>query len=282
VTIDLHTHSNISDGTDDPAELVYKAADAGLTAIALTDHDTFDGLQEAAAAADQLGLTLVPGVEISCRWRGASVHLLGYAPGPSDVLDAELRKARESREHRLGALLARLDELGMPLSTAEVMEYVGRSPSIGRPHIADAMVARGYVENRDEAFRDWLRDGGPAYVDRYAVPLERAVEIVTAAGGAAVVAHPWGRGGQGTLTADVLDRLTGLGLVGIEVDHPDHDAATRSELRRIAAELGLLATGASDHHGLGKTNNDLGCETTSLEVFEALTAPLDLRARMLS
>lgn len=269
---DLHTHSNISDGTDAPGELVAKAAREGLDVVALTDHDTYAGLEEARRAATQIGIGFLPGIEISCRLGGVSVHLLGYGTGPEPALDAELAQVRASRADRLPEMLDRLAALGMPLSRDEVMRWVGDSPSVGRPHLADAMVARGYVASRDEAFRDWLAEGCPVYVDRYAIDLPRAVSLVLSAGGAPVIAHPWSRQSRAVLTPDVLAGLAAGGLVGIEVDHPDHDAGTRAELRPLAASLGVLATGSSDYHGLGKTRNDLGCETTPEPVLAALRA----------
>jgi predicted metal-dependent phosphoesterase TrpH len=277
VRADLHTHSTLSDGTDSPAELVTKAVDAGLDVVALTDHDTYAGLDEARRRAEELGIGFVPGIEISCRLGGVSVHLLGYGAGPEPALDAELARARVSRADRLPDMLDRLAAFGMPLTRDEVMRWVGDSPSVGRPHVADAMVARGYVASRDEAFRDWLAEGSPVYVDRYAIDLPRAVALVLAAGGAPVIAHPWSRQSRAVLTIDVLARLASAGLTGIEVDHPDHDAGTRAELRTVAASLGLLATGSSDYHGLGKVNNDLGCETTSEPVLAALQARIASR-----
>lgn len=269
---DLHTHSTISDGTDTPAELVAKAAAARLDVVALTDHDTYAGLAEATQAASALGIELLPGIELSCRLGEVSVHLLGYGTGPDQDLDEELVRTRASRQDRLPDMLARLSAEGLPLTADEVWRFAGNSPSLGRPHIADAMVARGYVASRDEAFRDWLAEGKPAYVNRYAIDLERAIALVHAAGGAPVVAHPWSRQARAVLTPDVMGHLARCGLVGLEVDHPDHDLATRSELRELAVALGLIATGSSDYHGLGKTNNDLGCNTTSPEALEALKA----------
>ena len=263
--IDLHTHSSVSDGTDTPAELVAKAAAAGLDTVALTDHDTFDGLGQAAAAAAPAGIRLVPGIEISAEREGASVHLLGYfCDVANPALAAELAKIREGRGRRIPAMLDKLAALGMPVSEQEVAAQAGDAPSVGRPHVADALVAKGYAASRDEVFSRWLADDGPAFVPRYSVPLERGIDLVHAAGGVAVIAHPWSRVSRTVLDEDVLTRLAaGHGLDGIEADHLDHDEATRQELYAIARRAGLLVTGGSDYHGAGKTGHDLGSRTTT-------------------
>ncbi len=272
--IDLHTHSSVSDGTDAPAALVRAAARAGLDVIALCDHDTFDGLDEARAEGLRIGLDVRRGIEISAELGGGSVHLLGYGcRADSAALAEELARIRAGRAGRIPAMLARLAALGMPVTPSDLAPFVGDSPSVGRPHVADAMVALGYVTDRREAFDHWLADGGPAFVDRYNVGVGQAINLVHAAGGAAVIAHPWGRGSRNRLTPVVLaDLAAGYGLDGIEVDHPDHDPSARAQLRALADSAGLMATGSSDHHGLGKVGNDLGCETTEPAVLAALSA----------
>ena len=165
--IDLHTHSSVSDGTDAPAELVRKALDAGLDVVALTDHDTFDGLDEAAEEGERLGLRVVRGMELSCSRHGSSVHVLAYGADPaSPGLAAEMARVRDGRLGRLAGVLRKLAELGVPVSEAEVMAHVGNSPSVGRPHIADALIKAGHVRDRQEAFDRFLADGGPAHVHR--------------------------------------------------------------------------------------------------------------------
>ena len=267
--IDLHTHSSVSDGTDLPAELVAKAAEAGLDVVALTDHDTFAGLSEAVAAGQRVGIRVLEGMELSCVRHGQSVHLLAYGADPASAdLGTELDLVRAGRRNRLSPVLARLAELGVPVTEAEVREQVGRSPSLGRPHIADALVARGHVRDRQEAFDRFLADGRPAHVRRYGIELGRGVDLVHAAGGVAVVAHPWGRGREHLLPPDALAALVEEhGLDGFEVDHQDHPAEARRRLRRLADDLGVLATGSSDYHGLGKVEHDLGCNTTAPEVL---------------
>jgi 3',5'-nucleoside bisphosphate phosphatase len=274
--IDLHTHSSVSDGTDTPEELVRKAAAAGLDVVALTDHDTFDGLNAAVAEGQRIGVQVLRGMELSCSRRGDSVHLLAYGADPLNAdLVAEMALVRGGRKGRLAGVLTKLAELGVPVSEAEVMAQVGDSPSVGRPHIADAMIKAGHVRDREEAFDRFLAEGGPAHVQRYAIELERGIDLVHAAGGAAVIGHPWGRGREHVLPAALLTALaTEHALDGVEVDHQDHDANTRAQLRALAAELGLLATGSSDYHGTGKLDHDLGCNTTAPEVYEDLVGRL--------
>jgi hypothetical protein len=267
--IDLHTHSLVSDGTDAPAELVHKAQVAGLDVVALTDHDTFDGLDEAAAAGERLGVRVVRGMELSCSRQGNSVHVLAYGADPaSPELSAEMARVRDGRLGRLEGVLAKLAALGVPVSESEVMAQVGSSPSVGRPHIADALIKAGHVRDRQEAFDRFLADGGPAHVPRYTIEVERGIDLVHQAGGLAVIAHPWGRGREHLLPQGVLETLAHAHqLDGIEVDHQDHDGDVRRRLRIVADRLGLLATGSSDYHGSGKLDHDLGCNTTDPEVF---------------
>lgn len=270
--IDLHTHSNVSDGTDSPAKLVSEAAAAGLDVVALTDHDTFDGLAEAVAQGGRVGVQVVRGIEVSCSRGGQSVHLLAYGADPiDDALAAEMATVRNGRTGRLAPVLEKLAELGVGVSEGEVLRFVGDSPSVGRPHIADALVAAGHVRDRTEAFDRFLADGGPAHVHRYAIDVARGIDLVHGAGGVAVIAHPWGRGRRRVLPPAVLAELTAEhGLDGFEVDHQDHDAATRAELRSLGEELGVLMTGSSDYHGTGKRDHDLGCNTTDPAVFAEL------------
>jgi len=277
--IDLHTHSLVSDGTDTPAELVRKAHAVGLDVVALTDHDTFDGLDEAAAESERLGILLVRGMELSCSRGGDSVHVLAYGVDPANpALAAEMARVRDGRLGRLAGVLAKLAELGVPVSESEVMAQVGDSPSVGRPHIADALIKAGHVRDRQEAFDRFLADGGPAHVHRYTIEVERGIDLVHEAGGLAVIAHPWGRGREYVLPSRVLEALArDHGLDGIEVDHQDHDSETRERLRALADGLGLLATGASDYHGVGKLDHDLGCNTTDPEVFNEMQRRLRSR-----
>ena len=269
--IDLHTHSRASDGTDSPGGLVRAAAAAGLDVLAVTDHDTSDGWAEATEAAHDTGVTLIPGMEISTRHGGRGVHLLAYLPDPTyPPLAAELQRVLRGRAGRVPAMLERLHALGIEITADDVRRAADGTAASGRPHVADALVTLGVVPDRTAAFDRYLGWGKPAHVDRYAAPLEEAIRAVTGAGGVTVVAHPWGRGGLGRPDEPTLAALQQVGLLGIEVDHQDHDAAARDELRAVARNLGLVATGSSDYHGDGKVDHDLGCNTTAPEQLERL------------
>ena len=267
--IDLHTHSSVSDGTDTPAVLVRRAHEAGLDVVAITDHDTADSWGEAEAAAAEVGITLIRGMEISTRLGHASVHLLAYLPDPTyPPLARALADVLDGRNDRVPAICAKLRALGVELTEDDVRRRAGDAAATGRPHVADALIDAGVVASREEAFAAWLNPGRPAYVNRYAIPLEEAVSLVAGAGGVSVLAHPWGRS-RGP-TPEQIERLAGLGLAGLEVDHQDHPAPVRDELRGLADDLDLVATGSSDHHGLGKVDHDLGCNTTAPEALERL------------
>ena len=269
--IDLHTHSRASDGTQSPGELVRAAGAAGLDVVALTDHDTAEGWAEAARTAEETGIGLVRGMEISTRHDGRGVHLLAYLPDPTHPpLLAELERILEGRSSRLPAMLARLRELGVDIDEDDVRRVAGDAVATGRPHVADALVDLGVVADRTEAFRRFLSAGRPAYANRYAAPLEKMLRIVGDAGGVSVIAHPWGRHGRQEPSEATLAELTEAGLSGLEVDHQDHDASARERLRGIARNLDLVVTGSSDHHGSGKVDHELGCNTTAPEEFERL------------
>jgi 3',5'-nucleoside bisphosphate phosphatase len=271
VRIDLHTHSRASDGTQSPEELVRAAAAAGLDVVAITDHDTAEGWDEAEATARETGIALVRGMEISTRHDGHGVHLLAYLPDRTHPgLVAELDRILDGRSSRLPAMLARLRELGIDITAEDVGRVAGDAVSTGRPHVADALVDLGVVGDRTEAFRRYLSPGRPAYANRYAAPLETMLDLVDEAGGVSVIAHPWGRHGREEPGEATLAALVEAGLSGIEVDHQDHDEAARRDLRRIARNLGLVVTGSSDHHGTGKVGHDLGCNTTDPDEFARL------------
>jgi 3',5'-nucleoside bisphosphate phosphatase len=269
VRIDLHVHSNASDGTDDPAEVVRRARAAGLDVMALTDHDTQAGM---AAARDATGddLTLVPGMELSCLFDGRSVHLLGYLFDPDDTaLNAETEQIRDDRTYRAKGMVAKARELGADVTWDQVAA-IADGAVIGRPHIARALAAAGVVETPADAFSaDWIADGGRAYVDRYAVDIARGISLVRAAGGVPVLAHPRSPGYE--VPDEAIAALAHAGLCGIEVFHPDHDLAERARLTELAQSLGLIATGGSDDHG-SFNNHGLGVETTPLEEYELLLA----------
>jgi predicted metal-dependent phosphoesterase TrpH len=271
VRIDLHLHSTASDGTDRPAQVMGHAHAAGVDVVALTDHDTVAGLPDAAAALPP-GLTLVPGIELSCLLGSHSLHLLGYLCDPADPgLAAVCTKITASRLDRAEAMVARLRALGVPVTWQQVTD-IAAGGTVGRPHVARAMVAAGVIGRFEQAFtKQWIAPGGRAYVSRYAPAPADAIGVVRGAGGVAVLAHPRaGRRGW-RLPAGQLARLAAVGLAGVEVDHPDHDPAQRAELRVLAGELDLLVLGSSDDHG-SLTGRRIGCETTAPAMYERLVS----------
>lgn len=271
----------MSDGTETPSDLIASAVRARLDVVALTDHDTFAGLDEAVAAGERLGVQVVRGMELSCSHDGHSVHLLAYGADPLHAgLASEMERVRDGRLGRLTGVVAKLAELGVPITEADVMAQVGTSPSVGRPHIADALIKAGHVANRTEAFERFLADGGPAHVHRYAIGIAKGIDLVHAAGGVAVLAHPWGRGREHTLPPELLRQLVAdNGLDGIEVEHQDHTPNVRARLRPLAEELGVIITGSSDYHGTGKVDHDLGCNTTDPDQYARLAARLGAKAQ---
>ena len=267
--IDLHTHSSASDGTETPAELVRAAAAAGLDVVALTDHDTVRGWDEAAAALPS-GLRLVRGAEISCVHDGVSLHLLAYGIDPGyEPLASEMAMALDDRVPRAKAIVAKLAEAGYPITWEKVLQQLQDGATVGRPHIADTLVAEGVVADRTEAFDTLLHDGSPFFVGHYYVDAVRGVELVRAAGGVPVFAHPAAEKRGVTVGDRAIEEMAAAGLAGLEVDHRDNPPEARVRLRGLASDLGLLVTGASDYHGDGKPNR-LGENTTSPEVLEAL------------
>ncbi|MDR7382373.1 PHP domain-containing protein [Promicromonospora iranensis] len=271
--IDLHTHSTASDGTDSPARLVEVAARAGITTLAITDHDTTSGWPEAAESAGRFQIGLVRGAEISAIARtpgwGTGVHLLAYLHDPThpDLL-AETERTRDDRTSRARRMV---DLLGQdyPITWDDLLAQTKSGTTIGRPHIADALVAAGVVQDRDEAFATMLRPGTRYYVGHYAPDAVAAVQAVRAAGGVPVFAHP-GADARGRVVPDsTIEELAAAGLAGLEVDHRDHTPDARRRLRDIAGSLDLLVTGSSDFHGAGKRNL-IGENTTEPEVLEAI------------
>lgn len=267
--IDLHTHSTRSDGTTTPAQTVRLAAEQGLAGLALSDHDTMDGWDEAAQECARAGLRFVPGVELSTELAGRSVHLLGYFVDRAyEPLVGECDRLRHERLRRATAIVERLAAMGVALELADVVRRAGDAP-IGRPHIAAAMVAAGVVEDLDGAFDGYIEDGGPAYVAKHALSPQAGVSLIIDAGGAAVLAHPGISTRDAPVDLALLDRLVLSGLAGVEADHAAHDDEARRFWREAASTRGLYVTGSSDFHGTRKESL-IGASTTDAAVVDGL------------
>jgi 3',5'-nucleoside bisphosphate phosphatase len=269
---DLHTHTTFSDGTTTPEENVREALALGLDGIGITDHDTTAPFERALAAADDTELEVVLGTEFSAEHDGRSVHVLGFwiDPGFAPLID-ELDRLRDERRDRASRIVERFQALDVPVRFERVLELAGNAP-IGRPHIAKAVVETGAVSSTREVFDRYLADGGPAYVEKHAVSPVRAVELLVAACGVPVLAHPGlygARDGHEGIDDELVEAMVGAGLAGIEADHPDHTDAHRTRYRDLAPGLGLAVTAGSDFHGEAKTNR-LGSATTPREVVERL------------
>lgn len=264
--LDLHVHTRASDGAYRPSEVVWLALEAGLEGLAVTDHDTTAGLAEAEEAARRDGIILVPGIELSTLWEDKEVHILGYFIDPGHPrLQDKLADRRQGRYRRAKRILEKLEQLGLPVEWARVQELAGEA-SLGRPHIAQAMIERGYVGSITEAFDRYLGEGRPAYVPRSQfTPLE-AIDLIRAAHGVPVLAHP------GLLVADdLIPVLAAGGLRGLEVYYPEHTIEDTAKYRNLADALGLVATGGSDFHGQdGESRADLGTCGVGREVVAAL------------
>ena len=280
--IDLHTHSNASDGTDSPSELIEKAISRGLDVIALTDHDTVGGWDEATAALknheSNSKLELVLGSEVSCQGEdGTSIHMLGLLFDPNYApLISEFEKTRENRVTRMSRIISRLNEAGIEITLEEVNAQKRGDATLGRPHLADALVARGHVASREEAFNIFLHNGSKFYINHYSPSPKVAIRLIKEAGGVAVIAHPLASRSGRKIDLDTLSQLIQAGLDGIEVDHRDHNEMERSELMRLAIEHNLVVTGSSDYHGTGKMNQ-LAEFTTHPEQWERLEAKAKVR-----
>jgi predicted metal-dependent phosphoesterase TrpH len=269
--IDLHTHTSVSDGTETPSQLVESAVEAGLGAIAVTDHDSTAGWQEAFTAAAGTGLTVVPGMELSTNYGPASVHMLAYLFDPLDAaIVTETARIRDGRLHRAEKIVERIAE-DYDLTWDDVIAESSDGATLGRPHIADALVRKGHVPNRSAAFESILHWRGSYYEKYYAPSPLEGVRMIVAAGGVPVLAHPATYGKYRPMTDSVIRTLTDEGLFGLEIDHRDNTEEGKRHLRALAGELGLQVTGASDYHGIGKANR-LGENTTSPEVLEKLIA----------
>ncbi|MEY3399633.1 MAG: hypothetical protein RLZZ486_101 [Actinomycetota bacterium] len=282
VLIDLHTHTNASDGTDTPSQLIDKAINKRVDVLALTDHDTTRGWAEATDALlnhpSNSNMQLVLGSEISCQdENGISIHMLGLLfDGDYQPLIQELDKTRENRLSRMEKIVARLNEAGIEITLAEVHAQKRDDATLGRPHLADALVARGHVASREEAFAALLHNKSKYYINHYSPSPVDAIKLIKDAGGVAIIAHPLASQRGRTISMDLFDQLIAAGLDGVEVDHRDHSDLERSELIRLAIERDLIVTGSSDYHGTGKMNQ-LAEHTTNPAQWEALEARANAR-----
>jgi predicted metal-dependent phosphoesterase TrpH len=264
---DLHAHTRYSDGAYTPAELVCEARRCGLAAVAVTDHDTLDGVAEARQAGATLGVEVIAGVEITTRVAQHEIHLLGYffnETWPNSTLMVALRHAQQVREQRARQFVAKLNELGVPVTIEDVAACSERG-TVGRPHVAEALVRRGVVQNVEEAFERFLKAGKPAFVERYRMEAAEAIGHVKRAGGVPVLAHP-----ALNRVDDHLHQLRDQGLAGLEVWHSKHSRSQTEHYRELAGKLGLIATGGSDCHGPVRGGPLLGTVSVGYEVVEAL------------
>ncbi|MEA2580947.1 MAG: 3,5-nucleoside bisphosphate phosphatase [Actinomycetota bacterium] len=258
---DLHTHSTCSDGTQTITENVAMAIERGLDGIAITDHDTTAGYTEAYAAAEGTDLEIIPGIEFSAEYDGASLHVLGYFIDPANVpLQEELKRLTDTRFRRGELMIEKLQELGFDISFERVREIAG-DDLIARPHIAQAMVEAGIVAQEKEAFDRFISDGGVAYVPKHALDPVDSLGLIKQTGGVCVLAHPAMWKGNGSVPDSLIEQMAADGMVGLEVDHPDHNAEQRAYYGALADRLGLIRTGASDCHG-ARYDYRLGCDTT--------------------
>ncbi|MGG4214400.1 PHP domain-containing protein [Paenibacillus alvei] len=271
---DLHTHTQASDGMQPPADNVRWAKEKGLAGVAITDHDTVAGLEEALEEGKRIGITVVPGVEISTRAGGKDIHILGYFMDYRNKVFLErLEKLRQTRDTRNDLILSQLRSLGVEITLDEVVATMGRplapDESIGRPHMADTLVQKGYAKDMRDAFDRYLAEGAPGYVSVPRVEPAEAINWIREAGGVPVVAHP-GLYGNDELVRSIIEEAK---PVGLEVRHSDHDAETESRYTTMAAQYGLIATGGSDFHGARQGvifHGDLGSRSVEGQVVEEL------------
>lgn len=275
--IDLHTHSLASDGTDTPGELINKAHAHGITVLGLMDHDTVAGWDEAINYL-RPGMSLVLGSEISCQTLdGTSVHMLGMLFDRENAALAEvLSTTRDNRLTRMNRIVARLNEAGFEISIEDVLAQLAPGATLGRPHLADALIAKKIVASRDEAFAQLLHNNSKYYISHYSPTPEDAIKLIKQAGGVAVIAHPLASLRGRTVSIDSFESMVEAGLDGIEISHRDQSEDERQLLREVVSQYDIIATGSSDYHGNGKLN-ELAEFTTKPEDFEALEARADAR-----
>ena len=277
--VDLHTHTTASDGTLTPGELVDLAAKSGLKAVAITDHDTVDGIAEAVAQGKTVGVEVVPGVEISAEFHSGSMHILGYdIDQDSQAIRDGLERLQASRNARHPLMLSRLKALGLDISMEEVSSLTaGRT--IGRPHFARALVNKGYVYSVEEAFKRYLAKGKPGYVGKFRLPPDEALALINNGGGAAVLAHPYTLELPAEKMKILLDELKAEGLCGVEVFYPEHNARTTRAYLEMANTVGLAPTGGSDYHGKLNGKLELGKGFGNLKIPYRLLEELRSKRR---
>lgn len=271
--IDLHTHTNVSDGLDSPEDLVGQAKSAGLSVIAITDHDTVIGWERLRPPTKQGRLTVVPGAEISCQTTsGMSVHMLGYLFDPNDAPLTEMMSlTRDDRIPRMKKIIELLNGAGIGVTFDDVVERSGSAATVGRPHLADALISLGVVATRDQAFTQYLHNDSPFYVGHLAPSPEEAIAAINRAGGVSVLAHGLAGTRGAIYSLDEIAKLVDHGLAGVEVDHRDHDQQARAQLRELAESLNIFATGSSDYHGTS-VGQRLAMEVTAPDVWEGILA----------
>ena len=275
--IDLHTHSDRSDGSEPPERIVELAHDVGCSAVALTDHDTLDGLPAARARAAELGIRLIPGCEVSCiPIAGGGVHVLVYfVDDPTSPLGIELTRLRDDRRVRNEALAVRLQQLGIPVTLEMAAAHAGTVEGVGRPHFARAMVDVGAVADLDEAFGRYLGNGGEAYIPKGRLMVADVCRLARESGGVAALAHPHTVGLEGDALAAAVSEMADVGLSGLEAVYGRYSPRQRTDLSNLARRFGLVATGGSDYHGTAKPDLHVGTGTGDLKVADRVLAQLE-------
>ncbi|WP_232698282.1 PHP domain-containing protein [Brevibacillus daliensis] len=277
IQCDFHTHTQASDGTTSPSENVQLAKKAGLQAVAITDHDTIAGVEEALAAGEELGIDVIPGIEISTAHNGRDIHVLGYyVPYNDPAFQARLTELRDVRHLRNVKLITRLQEIGIDITVEDVYRRKTSSgKNIGRPHIAEELILKGHAESINDAFAKYLGEGGAAYVNVERIAPEEAITLIKKSGGVAVLAHP------GLYHNDELvEELIVFGLDGIEVHHPDNSEENKAYYQQLADDYGLIVTGGSDYHGIRgdeEFHAPLGSYGASLQSLEKIRKLAEIR-----
>jgi len=274
--IDLHIHTSASDGTFSPQKIVKMAKKKGLRAVSITDHDTVDGNEEALKAGTEIGLEVIPGVEISVEWEGRPVHILGYfIDVKNKVLQSTLKNLIAFREERNPQIIKRLNALGVNILYEDVRTIAGDGTAIGRPHFAQVLIEKGYVKNGDEAFKKYLKRGGSAYVEKKRLTPHEGIQIIKNASGIPVLAHPYSIDGIKNKDLEhFILQFRGMGIEGIEVFYPLHNPQQTLKLKTFAERYGLCITGGTDFHGEQKPDIKLGSG------FGALKIPYELIIKM--